>query len=163
MAVVLRSKKEIPAYTDINGDNHGFLSTRGIMTTIDPPGSTGTTPGAITAIGDIAGAYGDAEGVAHGFLYSDGSFTNIDFPGAANSYVTGLNASGRMAGFYLDAAGTYHGLVDTNGSFVSIRLPGRHAYPSLRHERQRGGGRAVHQRRRSVPWVPGFAQRALRE
>jgi hypothetical protein len=50
---------------------HGFVRTRkGIFTTIDPPGSTGTFPDAINAAGAIPGFYYDENNSAHGFVWT---------------------------------------------------------------------------------------------
>jgi hypothetical protein len=58
----------------------------GRFVTIDPPGSTSTTPSGITPDGTIAGYYADASGVQHGFLRTPtGSFTTFDPPGSTST------------------------------------------------------------------------------
>ena len=56
-------------YFDANGNEHGFvLSTKGVYTTIDVPGSVSTGVFSINAEGQIVGSYDDAHGVTHGFV-----------------------------------------------------------------------------------------------
>ena len=55
------------------------------FTTIDPPGSTLTSPSGINPAGLITGYYVDSRGQYHGFLRAaDGTFTTIDPPGSVS-------------------------------------------------------------------------------
>jgi hypothetical protein len=47
---------------------HGFLLRHGSYTTLDVPGSTGTSASEINASGKIVGYYVDVTGNWHGFL-----------------------------------------------------------------------------------------------
>jgi len=49
-------------------DNHGFLLSGDVFTTIDVPGAAATSLTAINARGDIVGGYTDANGHSHGLL-----------------------------------------------------------------------------------------------
>ena len=64
-------------------------------TTIDPPGANNTTPLAINASGQIAGAYD-----THGFVYSNRVFTTIDVPGASSTQALAISDSGTVFGTY---------------------------------------------------------------
>lgn len=73
--------------------------------TFDPPGSTSTSPLAITATGAIIGSYKDAGGVTHGFLRKpNGTVTTIDVPGSAITSPTDINPTGVITGWYCDTA-----------------------------------------------------------
>jgi hypothetical protein len=73
---------------------HGFLDNGGTYTTIDPPGSTGSTAYVINTSGQIAGYYVDGSGFTHGFLDNGGTYTTIDPPGSTSTIVDGINDSG---------------------------------------------------------------------
>jgi len=110
----------VGTYTDTSGVTHGFtLSKKGVFTSFDPPGSTGTTPNYITPQGVIVGGFLDAGGTSHGFILENGAVTTLDFPGAAGTQLTGRNPSGAMTGFSCSdpACGTT-GKPTTNHSFV---------------------------------------------
>ena len=109
----------VGSYTT-SGVTHGFtLTTKGVFTSFDPPGSTLTTPNFISPQGVIVGSYNDSGSVSHGFILNGGKYTTLDFPGAAGTTLTGLNPSGEMSGFYCSdpACGTT-GNSTTNHSFV---------------------------------------------
>ena len=56
-------------YIDSNFVYHGYLRTPdGKITTVDPPGSTGTLPYGINDSGAITGYFFDANNVVHGFV-----------------------------------------------------------------------------------------------
>jgi uncharacterized membrane protein len=55
-------------FTDINVVNHGFLSTQGVLATVDVPNATSTFPSQINGEGQIVGSYTDSDGVFHSFL-----------------------------------------------------------------------------------------------
>jgi hypothetical protein len=60
------SSKSCSLFT--SGTVHGFLLSGGVYTTIDPPGSIGTTAFGLDSFDDIVGAYIDSNGVVHGYL-----------------------------------------------------------------------------------------------
>lgn len=49
-------------------NNHGFVLSRGQLSTIDVPGAAATSLTAIHARGDIVGGYTDTSGHTHGLL-----------------------------------------------------------------------------------------------
>jgi hypothetical protein len=87
--------------------------------TFDPPGSTGTSPSAITPIGAIVGSYKDASDLTHGFLRKpDGNFTMIDVPGSALTTPTGITPAGVITGWYCDSADCLNQSNPKIGGFV---------------------------------------------
>jgi hypothetical protein len=97
----------------------------GSFTTFDPPGSTFTSPSAITPSGVIIGSYLDASGVTHGFLRTpSGSFTTIDVPGSPFTTPTSITPGGVIIGWYGDASGGDHGFLRAlDGSITSFDAP----------------------------------------
>ena len=98
--------------------------------TFDPPGSTSTSPVAITATGAIIGSYKDASSVTHGFLRKpNGNFTIIDVPGSAVTTPTDVTAAGVITGWYCDTAdcvnqGNPKGFVRAaDGTFTTFSAP----------------------------------------
>jgi len=120
----------VGSYTDTSGVTHGFdLTSKGVFTSFDPPGSTATTPNWISPQGEIVGSYLDASNVSHGFTLTGSTYTTVDFPGAAGTVLTSLNPSGQMSGFSCVVAsclsGTFHSfLVSKSGVFTSFDPPG---------------------------------------
>ncbi len=80
------------------------------FTTIDVPGSTGTSAAGINPSGQIVGQFSDSKGDGHGFLRdTDGSFTTIDMPGSSGTGASGINSSGQIAGgFTVLSSGVLH-------------------------------------------------------
>jgi hypothetical protein len=98
------------------GVAHGFMRDQaGNITTIDPPGSTGTYYLGINNVGWISGNFTDQNGNSHGFLgvphRQFWDFYQIDVPGAAQTYGGGLNDFGTVAGRYINGNGTYMGYI----------------------------------------------------
>ena len=117
----------VGSYT-ASGVTHGFtLTSHGVFTSFDPPGSTLTIPNFISPQGTIVGLYLDAGSVSHGFILSGGNYTTVDFPGAAGTALTGLNPSGEISGFYCSdpACGeTGNASTDVEHSFVLSKKGG---------------------------------------
>ena len=100
---------------------HGFKWSGGQFTTIDPPGSTATSPTGINPQGEISGVYNIA-GSTHGFLLSEGEFTTLDVPGSEYTNTTALTAHGDIIGRY--TAGTVaNGYLLRGGLFSTIAFP----------------------------------------
>jgi hypothetical protein len=96
------------------------------FTTIDPPGSTLTSPSAINPAGLITGHYVDARGQCHGFLRAaDGTFTTIDPPWSVFwTSPMSINPAGVITGFYGDASEVQHGFLQAaDGTFTIIDPP----------------------------------------
>lgn len=90
----------VGTWQDSTGVFHGFsLTSKGVFTSFDPPGSTLTTPGYISPQGVIVGLYLDSSSVSHGFILVGGKYTQVDAPGAAGTALSGINPSGEISGF----------------------------------------------------------------
>src|SRR6516162_7435647 len=98
--------------------------------TFDPPGSTFTSPGGITASGAIIGSYNDASGVTHGFLRTPaGAFTTFDAPGSTSTTASSITPGGVITGWYFDTIGGTHGFVRAlDGSMTTFDAPPGFAY-----------------------------------
>jgi uncharacterized membrane protein len=95
------------------------------FTTIDAPGSTGTTAQGINDAGQIVGNFQDATG-GHGYLLDGATFTTIDVPGSiGNSAAEGINDAGQIVGIFIVAAtGRRHGFLLDGSTFTTIDVPG---------------------------------------
>jgi hypothetical protein len=104
--------------------------------TLDPPGSTFTTPTGITPDGTIVGLYcstpdcastGGFAG-AHGFVRTPtGRFATFDPPGSTDTVPTSVSPSGEIAGAYCDTAACPHrrGFIRArDGAFTVFDSPG---------------------------------------
>jgi hypothetical protein len=111
----------VGSYTlDFFVTQHGYtLTSKGVFTSFDPPGSTFTTPNSINPQGVIVGNYLDSGNVSHGFVLNGTKYTTVDAPGAVGTTLTGINPSGEMSGFTCSdpACGTF-GAPTTNHSFI---------------------------------------------
>ena len=77
----------------------GFLDVGGIISAIDPFGSTSTQALGISNTDEIVGFYNDAGGVTHGYTDIGGSFANFDIAGALSTTINGVNDKGQLVGF----------------------------------------------------------------
>jgi uncharacterized membrane protein len=125
---------------DYNGDQHGYLLSKGKFTTIDFPGASATAARGINSEGEIVGLYclqGPVPTLCngtglHGFLLSKGVFTTIDVPGAAYTTADGINPEGDIVGDYATTVGPCgavpnqgcHGFLLSKGTFTTIDFPG---------------------------------------
>jgi len=91
----------------------GFLDQGGVISTIDPFGSTFTQALGINNLGEIVGFYTDAGGVQHGYVDINGLFSSFDPPGSMNTTINGLNDLGQIVGFYTDPNDNVIGFVGT--------------------------------------------------
>jgi uncharacterized membrane protein len=103
--------------------NHGFLDTAGTITTIDFPGSYGTTIYDVNDSGEMVGVYIDAASNSHGFLDNGGVFTSINYPGSLGSAPLAINTAGTIVGIWVDAANIVHGFLDSGGVYTSLDFP----------------------------------------
>ena len=111
--------------------------------TIDPPGSTSTTPSGIADDGTIAGFYSDARGAQHGFLRTPfGAFTTFDVPGSTLTQPTSITTAFEIVGVYCDPTScpppfgvlSARGFVRaSNGTFTRFDAPrgGSGLFPSI--------------------------------
>lgn len=102
---------------------HGFLDTAGTITTIDFPGSYGTTIYDLNDSGVMVGSYIDAASNSHGFIDNGGVFTIINYPGSLGTVPLAINTAGAIVGLWEDAATNVHGFLDSGGVFTSLDFP----------------------------------------
>jgi hypothetical protein len=91
----------------------GFLDQGGVITPIDPFGSTNTAALGINNSGEIVGFEVDAGGVQHGYVDIGGVFSPFDPPGSVNTTINGVNNLGQIVGFFTDANENTIGFVAT--------------------------------------------------
>ena len=91
----------------------GFLDQGGVVTPIDPFGSTFTQALGINNNGEIVGFEMDAMGVQHGYVDINGVFSVFDPPGSVNTTINGVNNLGQIVGFFTDANDNVIGFVAT--------------------------------------------------
>jgi hypothetical protein len=77
----------------------GFLDTNGVISAIDPFGSTFTQALGISQAGEIVGFYVDGNGVQHGYTEINGVFSTFDPAGSVNTTINGVNDLGQLVGF----------------------------------------------------------------
>jgi uncharacterized membrane protein len=114
-------------YATNDGVSHGFMLSKGAVTTLDFPGASDTYAYAINqscvVVGywDILDALGNVL-AAHGFLWKNGAFSEVNFPGSADTFVLGINARGDyVGGWDSDITSPIgHAFVYSNGHFTSI-------------------------------------------
>src|SRR5262249_3222408 len=112
-----------------DGFAHGFLLSKGVLTTLDFPGASQTAAYGINESGSVVGSWDllDADGnllEEHGFTWKNGAFTEVNFPGSVDSFVSGINARGDLGGGWdagLDSQ--THGFVCSNGQCFSFDVP----------------------------------------
>jgi hypothetical protein len=90
----------------------GFLDMGGMISTLDPFGSTFTQALGISNSGEVVGFYTDASG-QHGYTDIGGHFTSFDPTGSVNTTINGVNDLGQIVGFYTDANANVIGFVGT--------------------------------------------------
>jgi PEP-CTERM motif len=95
----------------------GFLDVGGVLTEIDPFGSTFTQALGVNDEGEIVGFYLDAGGNQHGYIDNGGVFTSFDPPGSASTTINGINDKGDIVGFYTNPT------TDTVDGFVGTPVP----------------------------------------
>jgi hypothetical protein len=91
----------------------GFLDLGGVISTIDPFGSTFTQALGVNNLGEIVGFYVDGIGVQHGYVDIGGVFSSFDPAGSVNTTINGLNDKGQIVGFYTDVNDNVIGFVGT--------------------------------------------------
>src|SRR5215471_6560158 len=84
---------------------HGFILSKGQVTTLDYPGADYTELTGINDNGDIVGFYVPpvTPFELHGFLLQSGNFTGIDFPGSTFTQPFAINSAGSIVGTYVGA------------------------------------------------------------
>ena len=100
----------------------GFALINGQFTVIVPPGSDGSTLGALSDAGEIVGvATNSLTGTSYTFTYMNGVYHTLNVPlqYSNNSYVA-INPSGEIVGNYTDGLGHSHGFSDIKGTFNTV-------------------------------------------
>jgi probable HAF family extracellular repeat protein len=116
---------QIVGFFSAGPNSYGFLLDHGGYTTLDVPGSRGTTGASgINASGQIVGWYTDGANKDRGFLLDQGGYTTLDVPGSIHTHANGINASGQIVGSYTDAGGIDHGFLLDNGNYTTLDMPG---------------------------------------
>ena len=131
-------------YTSINGINasgdragiyfsgdrwHGYFWSHGVVTPLDPPGSTFSLAGFLNAKGQVVGFYRTGPGgtgTRRGYIWHDGVFTPVDVPGAGprGTWPSGINDQGQVVGAYYDQDGNQHGFLLSKGVYKKLDVPG---------------------------------------
>ena len=93
----------------------GFLDVGGMITKLDPFGSSFTQALGINNAGEIVGFYTDGGGVQHGYLDIGGVFTTFDPAGSLSTTINGVNNLGDFVGFFTDPNDNVVGFVATTG------------------------------------------------
>jgi probable HAF family extracellular repeat protein len=105
-------------YRDAGGRTHGFLWSKGEVTTIDFPGASGTEARGIGPNGEIVGSYrvaGEPAVNVHGFLLNrDGTFSRVDYPNHTSTIPQRILPNGTILGCRHDA--------DTMGTMFGVRM-----------------------------------------
>jgi len=91
----------------------GFVDQGGVITPIDPFGSTFTQALGINSNGEIVGFEVDGAGVQHGYVDINGVFSVFDPLGSVNTTINGVNDQGQIVGFFTDANDNVIGFVAT--------------------------------------------------
>ena len=107
----------------ISPSNHGFLLSRGVLTTLDYPGAIGTQANAINDAGTIVGFYEVHSTQLHGYMYVNGVFSQLGFPGANWTYPAGIDNAGTVAGSFQDANFIVHGFTYSGGVYTQVDVP----------------------------------------
>ena len=108
---------------------HSFVvSKKGVFTSFDPPGATGSTASTVNPSGAIVGSYDTtAEGTCfnscQGYLLYHGTFVTINFPAGIFTLVGGNNAPGDIVGEYVDTSDVGHSYLLSHGVYTSFDPP----------------------------------------
>jgi uncharacterized membrane protein len=107
--------------------SHAFFWSQGVLTTLDPSGSTRSQGGFLNAQDQVVGTYRDANDKRHGFLWSKGNFTTFNVPDDHPLFGTvalGINDPGQIVGDYVDTDGNRHGFLLSQGTYTTLDVPG---------------------------------------
>jgi len=131
----INAKRDIVGRYAVGASVHGFLLSKGTLTTIDHPNGIGTTfAQEISPTGDIVGHYGDqfsTTELQHAFVrHPDGTFSPIDFPDELlppsaprpnSTLAIKITPTGRIVGcfhhLFNDFPTTMHGYVFADGHY----------------------------------------------
>jgi uncharacterized membrane protein len=106
---------------------HGFLLSKGVLTTFDYPGASDTYAASINEFGTIVGYWDlyDAQGnflYEQGFTYKKGNFTELTYPGSGDTSPVGNNDFNVVVGGWDTVPNTTSpGFVEWMGQFISFQ------------------------------------------
>jgi uncharacterized membrane protein len=107
---------------------HGFLLSKGVLTTFDYPGASDTYAASINEFGTIVGYWDlyDAQGnflYEQGFTYKKGNFTELTYPGSGDTSPVGNNDFNVVVGIWDTGPNstTGSGFVEWMGQFTSFQ------------------------------------------
>jgi probable HAF family extracellular repeat protein len=113
-----------------DGVTHGFLLSKGVLTTLDFPGADATIAFGVNQSGVVVGEWDvlDAQGnllAYHGFIWKDGAFTDVNFPGSPDTSILGINDEGDYVGVWDSDvnAPSGHAFVKTEERCTSFDFP----------------------------------------
>jgi probable HAF family extracellular repeat protein len=115
----------VGSYDDSQGNQHGFLYSGGVFSTIDPPGATTTLLGGINNNGVIAGTFCVSPvGNCQGFLLFNNHFLTISHPQSIGTQVLGLNDHTDLAADWDPSSGVEHDFIRAaaSGQFIDFDL-----------------------------------------
>jgi hypothetical protein len=119
----------------------GFVDNGGVISTIDPFGSTFTQALGINDSGEIVGFYVDANDVQHGYIDNNNIFTSFDPTGSVNTTINGVNDASQIVGFFTDGNDDVLGFVGTPvPEPAAPTLVALAALLAVRVRRRRSGG-----------------------
>jgi len=120
LPVALNASGEvIGSWADTGHISHGFIYSKGKITSFDPPGSQTTLPAGINASGEIVGIYLNSSFEELGFTYSKGTFTDVAFPNAVATTLAGVDDNGVLLGSAM-VSGIQVVFTDAKGKFATV-------------------------------------------
>jgi len=126
VALKINDRGQIVGYFQNSTGTHGFLYDRGVVTTLDAPGTLGrgifaaTFAFGINDRGQIAGTFIGVDGNFHEFIESRGTFTTIDAPGSTHTEFRAINDLGEALGCCVNGGPWF---VYAYGHFTPVSLP----------------------------------------
>ena len=105
---------------------HGFILSKGQVTTLDYPGADYTELTGINDNGVIVGHFNTGGADDHGFIDRNGAITTLNFPGEVGfggTTLSDISDNGQIIGFVWTGSDTRQAFVFTNGQFKTFSVP----------------------------------------
>ena len=96
---------QIVGRTLIGRGLHGFVSTGGVLSTLDVPGGSNTAPSSINASGAVVGQFQQSDGTYAGFSMVGGIVQPFSLPGTGGASLVAVNDSNQVIATVLQADG----------------------------------------------------------